>query len=136
PPRYPRRHAARTELDELSLVVQLFSYREDFSNEQLSIERLAELVDKFEEDVLEAPTASIHGKRRATIRFGKPIPVPKERGDREHVHRLTATLQQEVGALLVQLKEQPEQVTEPVTSSPETFLRCRQSEEAPQSRLR
>jgi 1-acyl-sn-glycerol-3-phosphate acyltransferase len=137
PSRDPRRQAARAELDDLSLVVQLFSYRDDFSIDRPSIERLAEILDKFEEDVLEAPTASIHGKRRATIRFGKPIAVPKERGDREEVQRLTETLQQRVWALLVQLKEPKEQSpAEPVTGGLETFLRRRQSEEARRSRPR
>jgi 1-acyl-sn-glycerol-3-phosphate acyltransferase len=106
-----RRQLARNELDDLCLVMQLFSYKDDFATEQPTIERLAEIVDKFEEDFLGAPTASIHGKRRATIRFGKPLAAKKERGDRMAISRLTQTLEQEVWALLLHLKDGKAQVT-------------------------
>lgn len=109
PAHHPRRQTAQEELDDLSLVVQLFSYRDDFATDRPSIERLAEILDKFEEDVLGAPTASARGKRRATIRFGKPIAVPRQRGNREEARRLTETLEQHVAALLLQLKRAQEQ---------------------------
>jgi 1-acyl-sn-glycerol-3-phosphate acyltransferase len=107
PARDPGRRAAQADLDDLSLVVQLYSYRDDFANDSPSIERLAELVDKLEEDILKAPTASVHGARRATIRFGKPVAVPNRpnRGDRGRVQQLTETLEQAVRELLVQIKK-------------------------------
>jgi 1-acyl-sn-glycerol-3-phosphate acyltransferase len=126
-----RRQTAQNELEDLDLVVQLFSYQHDFASEQPRIERLAEIVDKFEEDILGAPTASIHGKRRATIRFGKPVAVKKERGNRGAVRQLTATLEQEVEALLLQLKSGEQQVmTKSDGRRPETSPRCARSEAA------
>ncbi|MBW3542109.1 MAG: 1-acyl-sn-glycerol-3-phosphate acyltransferase [Planctomycetes bacterium] len=91
----PREH-----LDDLYLVVQLFSYPGDYVAEQPTIERMAETLDKFEEDVLGMRTATIHGTRRAAISFGEPIPVTAERGRRGAVEELTALLESRVQALL------------------------------------
>jgi 1-acyl-sn-glycerol-3-phosphate acyltransferase len=105
----PRRQTAQVDLDDLSLVVQLYSYRDDFAADSPSIERLAEIVDKFEEDVLEVPTASIHGARRATIRFGNPVEVPSRpnAGSRGRAQQLTEILERAVWELLVQIKKKP-----------------------------
>jgi 1-acyl-sn-glycerol-3-phosphate acyltransferase len=128
---------ARNELEDLCLVVQLFSYQHDFATEQLSVERLADIVDKFEEDILGAPTASVHGKRRATIRFGKPVAVQKERSHRGAIRQLTQTLEQEVKALLRQLTTGKESVmTKPGWGRSETSPRCTRSEAARRSLLR
>ncbi len=66
------------DLDDVFLVVQLFSYPGDYLHEDAPIERLAETIDKFEEDVLGKPTASIHAKRNAVVSFGEPILVEKD----------------------------------------------------------
>lgn len=108
PRRDPARRAAQADLDDLFLVLQLFSYRDDFAADSPSIERLAEIVDKLEEDVLEAPTASVRGARRAIIRFGEPVPVPGKRnpGTRGEARQLTETLERAVWDLLVQVKKE------------------------------
>jgi len=51
------------DLDDLFVVTQLFSYPGDYlRNQNPSIERIAETVDKLEEDVLQRHTASIRGR--------------------------------------------------------------------------
>jgi hypothetical protein len=135
--RDPRRRTVQEELDDLSIVVQLFSYRDDFTNERPSIERLAEILDKFEEDILGAPTASIHGKRRATICFGEPVPVPKERGNRREIRRLTETLEQQVWALLFSSNmPRSDSSSGSIRENQETAQSRWQSEEASRSLLR
>jgi Acyltransferase len=62
-------------LDDVFLVVQLFSYPGDYVAERPTIERLAETVDKFEEDVLGYPMARPRGQRSAVFQAGEPIDV-------------------------------------------------------------
>jgi hypothetical protein len=63
------------EMEDLFFVTQLTSYHGDYSSEKPTVERMAETIDKFEEDVfgLQAPTP--RGRRRAVVRFGQAIPV-------------------------------------------------------------
>ena len=63
-------HAA---LDELHLVLQLYSYPGDYVSGSPTVERMAETIEKFEEDLDGA--AKPKGKRRATVTFGQPIDV-------------------------------------------------------------
>ncbi len=67
--------AIHAQLDDVFFVVQLFSYPGDYVAERPTIERLAETIDKFEEDVLGHRTARIRGSRRAIVQFGEPIDV-------------------------------------------------------------
>lgn len=92
----------RTELDDLFLVVQLFSYPGDYITEEPTIERMAETLDKFEEDVLQRKTASIRGRRKATIAFGEPVPVEPTRNRRQAAAELTQQLEQSVQTLIDQ----------------------------------
>ena len=59
--------------EDVHVAVQLYSYRFGYVSEKPTIERLAETVDKLEEDLLGARTATIRGARRGTIRFGEPV---------------------------------------------------------------
>jgi 1-acyl-sn-glycerol-3-phosphate acyltransferase len=67
------REQAGRDLDDLFFVMQLFSYPADYLAGKPSLERVAETVDKLEEDVLRAPTAGLRGLRRATVAFGEPV---------------------------------------------------------------
>ena len=89
------------DLDDLFLVVQLFSYPGDYVSEKASIERLAETLDKFEEDVLGAQTATIRAARQATVSFGEPIAVTANR-KKGAGGELTQLLEQSVQSLLDQ----------------------------------
>lgn len=82
----------QNDLEDLFLVVQSFSYPGDYVTQKPTIERMAETLDKFEEDVLRRPSASIRGDRRASVQFGDPIDVIS---DRKAKH-LTATLSEQV----------------------------------------
>jgi hypothetical protein len=62
-------------LDDVFLVVQLFSYPGDYVTERPTIERLAETIDKFEEDALGRPMATERGERSAVFQVGEPIAV-------------------------------------------------------------
>ncbi len=59
------KHALHDDLEDLFLVVQSFSYPGDYVGAKPSIERMAETLDKFEEDVLRKATATIKVHRRA-----------------------------------------------------------------------
>ena len=88
------------DLDDLFFVIQLFSYPGDYVAERPTIERIAETLDKFEEDVLRADFPGIRGARRAVVRFGEPIPVPKEREARDAVEKWTDLVESRVQGLL------------------------------------
>lgn len=92
--------AAETDLYHLFVVIQLFSYPGNVSSGTPTLEEIAETMDKFEEDVLQAPTASIRGSRRAVVEFGKPIRVERGKGGRNQIHVLTEQLETQVQALL------------------------------------
>ena len=100
-------HLAGTlDLDDLFVVTQLFSYPGTYVSRKPTIEDMAEVLDKFEEDILKKPTASIRATRRAVIAFGKPIPIEHGKGGKAQVHALTEQLETAVQALLdgIQLK--------------------------------
>jgi 1-acyl-sn-glycerol-3-phosphate acyltransferase len=64
-------------LDDVFLVVQLFSYPGDYIADQPTIERLAETVDKLEEDGLGYHMARGRGERSAIFQIGEPIELRK-----------------------------------------------------------
>lgn len=97
------REAIARDLDDVFIVVQAFSYPGDYVNENPTVERLAETLDKFEEDVLGVETASIRAARRMVVSFGDPIEVTADRsagGAKLTPAALTARLEQAVQALL------------------------------------
>jgi len=82
------------------LAVQLYSYPGDYVSEQPSIERIAETLDKLEEDLLKIPSATIRGPRRAEVTFGEPIPVETGKSQKGATHRLTSLLEERVQQML------------------------------------
>jgi 1-acyl-sn-glycerol-3-phosphate acyltransferase len=96
------------DMEDLFFAVQLFSYRGDYLSGSPRIERVAETLDKLEEDLLDRPSPTIRGKRRVVIRFGAPIPLPKERGGRTQVTELTLRMQNAVQELLDEMGATPE----------------------------
>ena len=96
----PARRRLYDDLDDLFLVVQAFSYPGDYVMEHPTVERLAETLDKFEEDVLGVQTATIRGARKATVIFSEPIRVPAKKGQRMTAAELTRTLESRVTKLL------------------------------------
>lgn len=94
--------ASAGDLDEAFFALQLFSYPGDYVAEKPSLERIAETLDKLEEDVLGPRTATIRGARRGTVAFGAPIVVESARGQGggRRAVELTHTLEAGVQALI------------------------------------
>ena len=92
----PNRKSYENDLDDLFLVIQLFSYPGDYVEERPTVERMAETLDKFEEDVLGVFSASIRGPRRAIVSFGTPIEVASERKNKSAAPDLTCALESAV----------------------------------------
>ena len=90
------------DLDDLMLVIQLFSYPGNYVIENPSIERIAETMDKLEEDLLQKATATVRGNREVYIRFGDPIHVPTQRR-RGAANELTGKLESAVQTIVDQL---------------------------------
>lgn len=88
------------DMEDLFFVIQLFSYPGDYVAERPTIERIAETLDKAEEDVLRADYPGIRGTRRAVVRFGEPIAIPKERDAKNSVEQWTDLVESRVQGLL------------------------------------
>jgi hypothetical protein len=65
----------RRDLNDLFLVVQLYSYPGDYARTEPTVERFAEILMKFEEDILGVEYGTPRGPRRAVVRIGLPIDV-------------------------------------------------------------
>jgi hypothetical protein len=94
------------DMEDLFFVIQLYSYPGDYVAQQPSIERIAETLDKFEEDVLKADYPGIRGERRVVVRFGPPVEVPKERDSKSAVADWTDMLEGKVQELLDQINSE------------------------------
>lgn len=92
--------ALQDDLEDLFLVVQSFSYPGDYVTQKPAIERMAETLDKFEEDVLRRPTASIRGDRRAIVQFGDPVEVASDRKAKHVAAVLSQQVEERVQAML------------------------------------
>jgi 1-acyl-sn-glycerol-3-phosphate acyltransferase len=96
----PKAKRLNDDLDDLFLVVQLFSYPGDYIDDKPSIERIAETLDKFEEDVIGQYSATIRGHRRVTVRFGEAIPVDPKADRRKGASALIDALESRVQEML------------------------------------
>jgi len=99
-----RRAQLNDQLDDLFLAVQLYSYPGDYVAEEPSIERVAETLDKFEEDVLSRFSATVRGSRRAEVAFGEPIRVERSGNRRQATAALTEKMEQGVQEMIDQLR--------------------------------
>ncbi len=92
---------ARAALDDVQLVMTLYSYPGDYVSEQPSIERMAETMEKFEEDILGA--AQPKGKRQARVIFGEPMdlrPIVETGRTRSAATDLTGKLEAAIQQLM------------------------------------
>ena len=114
----------RRELDDLHLVIQLFSYPGDYVRECPTVERLAEILTKFEQDALRVNQPAPRTPRKAVVRLGEPIDVGARLapgGGRTPglASTLTAELEARIQSLLDQIgpgRPLPEFMTTPATS--------------------
>ena len=93
-----QRASLHADMEDLFFVIQLYSYPGDYVSEKPVIERVAETLDKFEEDVLKADYPGVRGPRRVVVRFGTPLEIPKERGGRGAIADWTRRIENEVQA--------------------------------------
>ncbi len=101
-----RRRQLAEAMDDLFFAMQLYSYPGDYLIDDPTIERLAETLDKFEEDILQLNLPRIRGTRRVVIRFGEPIEIAAKKGQRESVRSLTLRLQESVQGLVNSLNDE------------------------------
>jgi 1-acyl-sn-glycerol-3-phosphate acyltransferase len=94
------RQQARAGLDDVQLVLQLYSYPGDYLSEKPSVERMAETVEKFEEDLYGASRPK--GRRRARVRLGEPIDLKQLAAERARTaaHDVTARLEEAIQGLM------------------------------------
>lgn len=91
------------DMEDVFFVIQCFSYPGDYLAEQPSIERMAETLDKFEEDVFGVDVPGVRGRRQVRIEFGEPIIVPSAR-QRDGAAELTKTMQSRVQGIIDALR--------------------------------
>lgn len=91
-------------LDDLFLVVQSFSYPGDYVLQRPSVERIAETLDKFEEDVLKRTTATIRGERTVRVQLGEPIVVSGDRKQKIQPAELSLQVETRVQDMLCQMR--------------------------------
>ena len=89
----------RCDMEDIFFAMQLYSYRGDYLVDNPSIERLAETVDKFEEDILGLDYPSVRGERRVVIRFAEPIELAPGKS-RRSAAELTEVMQSRVQAAI------------------------------------
>ena len=95
------RERLRNAMNDLFLAIQLYSYPGDYLAESPSLERIAETVDKLEEDVLLLNSPRVRGTRRVRIRFGEPLLVPtgaRRKGERGATLNRTASNRRAIDA--------------------------------------
>lgn len=90
------RRQCEEDISDVFLAVQLLSYPGNYVVEDPSIERIAETIDKLEEDVLGVKTATIRGSRKGTVTLGEPIRVPSSRREQPSPAELTRLLEDRV----------------------------------------
>jgi 1-acyl-sn-glycerol-3-phosphate acyltransferase len=99
------RRALRRDLNCLFVAIQLFSYPGDYVRENPTLERLAEIMTKFEQDALGVTYPAPRGPRRAIVRIGEPIDVrsylgPGGRRSHDAAGMLTEKLELQIQGLM------------------------------------
>ena len=95
-------HRYRLDMDDLFTVMQLYSYPGDYLDDNPSIERVAETIDKLEEDITHANLPTVHARKHVEIRFGDPLQVESHRS-RDSVTVLSNQARDRVQALIDQI---------------------------------
>jgi hypothetical protein len=97
---------ARRDLDDLFLLIQIFSYPGDYVRLNPTVERVAETLMKAEEDILGVDQAPPRAPRRALVRFGEPVDLnerissPGRARARQLAPALTAEIESRIQAIL------------------------------------
>jgi 1-acyl-sn-glycerol-3-phosphate acyltransferase len=112
------RHAQGAhDLEDVNVAVQLYSYTNDYLSDEPTVEHLAEIVDKFEEDLLGVTTAHTRAARRAVIQFGPPVAAAPFQEKADGTRALTEALEQKVREMLGELIAEGRRPARPVPVS-------------------
>lgn len=95
-----QRQLLENDLEDMFFVIQLYSYPGNYVEEKPGIERIAETIDKFEEDVLHAVYPTVRATRQAVVQFGEAIPIPAEKQSKSSISEWTDKLENQVQRLL------------------------------------
>lgn len=90
-------------LDRMFLATQLYSYPGNYLVTNPTPERIAETVDKLEEDLLGVTYPTVRGNRKVIVDFGDPVPVSSSKGNAPSPAELSDSLRLQVQSLLDQL---------------------------------
>lgn len=88
------------DMDTMFFVTQLYSYPGDYMTKKPSIERIAETLDKLEEDVLGAPYPSVRGPKKAIVQFAPLIVLPTGKDKKTKASDLTIQIHSIVQGML------------------------------------
>ncbi len=102
----PTQRAVSAAMDDVQLVMRLYSYPNDYVRAQPTAERLAETIDKFEEDILEASLPTVRGDRCVVVEFGEPIAATSDRASRVSPAELTLRLHDAVQSQIDRMNAQ------------------------------
>lgn len=94
------------DMDNMFLVTQLVSYPGNYLEERPSVERMAETLDKMEEDALGAAYPTAHADREVLVRFDQPIVLPIGKEKRLAPADLTDQLEHRVQTMLDEMNAQ------------------------------
>jgi len=89
-----------TDMDIMFFVTQLYSYPGDYMTKKPSVERIAETLDKLEEDVLGAPYPSVRGPKKVIVQFAPPMLLPKGKDKKTNPSELTDRIHATVQEML------------------------------------
>lgn len=98
---------AQRDMEDMFLATQLYSYRGDYLIAHPTPERIAETVDKLEEDLLKVTYPSVRAPRRVVVEFGTPNLVPNEKANSPSPADLSSHWQQQVQDILNRLAQTP-----------------------------
>jgi hypothetical protein len=90
-------------LDRMFLATQLYSYPGNYLVANPTPERIAETVDKLEEDLLGVTYPTVRGNRKVFVNFGDPVPVSSSKGNAPSPAELSDSLRLRVQSLLDEL---------------------------------
>jgi hypothetical protein len=88
------------DMDDMFLATQLYSYPGDYLVGDPSWERMAETLDKLEEDVLGARYPSVRGAMHVCVRFGSPLALPPGKEKKKSASELTVEMQRSIQSML------------------------------------
>ncbi len=88
--------ALQASMDDMFFVTQLSSYRGNYTLQKPTLERMAETIDKFEEDVFSLQYPTPRGTRKVIVTFGEPIDVKELSSNSAEVTALIETRVQDL----------------------------------------